>query len=276
MKKIFSFLFVGALLSFGVQAQDAAKNFRFGLRVDPTISWMKPDNTKKFANAGASMGFGWGLHLEFKLSEVASFYSAFTMQYDKGRLDYRPDVSTADSVFYQVNADDEIVEWQSSSINGGTSNNQVLMLDSRKFNASYVNMSFGLKMKTKEIGYLTYFGQFGANLGIRVKCKGDDEVQVVNLANNPFTYTAADKDDLDITSEIQMIRFGLSIGGGAEYNISGSTSLLFGISYNHGVTNSLKGESDYLRTLKDGSADLQTFDQKATARNIMLTIGILF
>jgi hypothetical protein len=122
---------------------------------------------------------------------------------------------------------------------------------------------------------MTWFGSFGMNLGIKTKGKATDQVTIYG-SNLGSTSTTGEKDALDITSDLQPLKIGLSIGAGAEYNISGTTSLTFGLTYNHGFTNVLKKESDYLRTVKDGTSNLETITQLATTRNIMLTIGILF
>ena len=47
-----------------------------------------------------------------------------------------------------------------------------------------------LKLKTKEIGYFTYFGEFGAVLGFKTKARVDDIANVVSydsLSTDPFT-----------------------------------------------------------------------------------------
>ena len=278
MKKILTALTL-VLFTGTTFAQDETKGFRFGLRIDPMLSWYKPDNEKKFENLGTGLGFGWGLHLEFKIAETFSFYSTFGLQYDKGKLSYFPQGSTtADSVFYRIDGNDEFVEWQSASINGNGSKDTastLLMLNERVFSVNYANIGFGLKMKTKEIGYLTYFGHFGGNIGIKTKAKANDQVYFYGKDLNT-TPSSGEKSALDITSELQPLKIGLTIGAGAEYNISGSTSLLFGLTYNHGVTNVLKKNSDFLRTIKDGTSNIESITQQATVRNITLTIGILF
>ena len=90
-------------------------------------------------------------------------------------------------------------------------------------------------MKTKEIGYLTYFGQFGGNIGIKTKGRVTDQASNVLSLNQESTLT-----DLDLDDGIQPLKVAINVGAGAEYNLSGSTSVFFGISYNHGFSNSLK------------------------------------
>ena len=70
---------------------------------------------------------------------------------------------------------------------------------------------------------------------------------------------------------MQIFRTGLNIGAGAEWNLSGNTSLVFGVTYNLGFSNVLKGESKFLLNTKN-----EAFKQKATSQNILITVGVLF
>ena len=51
-----------------------------------------------------------------------------------------------------------------------------VQLKSRTYKNNYVTIPVGIKMKTKEIGYMTYFGEFGLNLAFRTGTKIADDV----------------------------------------------------------------------------------------------------
>ena len=51
------------------------------------------------------------------------------------------------------------------------------------------------------------------------------------------TIQVEDNIDLDLAKGTQPIRAGIRVGGGAEYNISGTTSLFFSLHYNYFITN---------------------------------------
>ncbi len=127
-------------------------------------------------------------------------------------------------------------------------------------------------MKTNEIGYLTYFGQFGANIGIKTKARVYDESKLVSNGN------VVNHEKLDLTDGVQPIRFGITIGGGAEYNFSGSTSMFFGLQYNHYFTNTLTTEKNekYLRKYDFTDNTFNNVGAKALAGSVSLTVGILF
>jgi hypothetical protein len=263
MKKILivalALLFANVANMNTAQAQENdLKNFRFGLKLAPSINWMKPDNEKKFSSEGATLGFGWGMMMEFRLSDVASIYMGLQVDYDKGHLNF------LDTTVYYLNVNDEVLVEPADMVLGNTANR----LNSREYSTNYVTLPFGIKMKTKEIGYLTYFGQFGLNTSIKTKSKATDNV--TDILGQTSTL-----EDIDISDDMQLFRFQISIGGGAEWNLSGSTSLLFGINYNLGFSNVIKKTSKY-NFEYDNSANENLIEQNASAHNVALTVGILF
>lgn len=249
--------------------QNNSKNFRFGLQIDPGISWFNISNKKKFASSGASVGFGWGAAMEFRLNEITSLKTGVRISYEGGKIDFNSsDASGSDSTFYLLNSDEQFITPDTASI--GNSNNKYYYLKNRRYKLSYVNIPIYVKMKTKEIGYLTYFGQFGANIGIKTKGRANDEAEEIPA------YTATDNNALNLKNGVQPIRLGISIGGGAEYNFSGSTSLVFGLTYDHYFTNALKSKDQYLRRLATDGVTLEEIEQKATLGGIRISVGILF
>ena len=84
--------------------------------------------------------------------------------------------------------------------------------------------------------------------------------------------------DLDLGKGTQPIRLGLLVGGGAEYNISGTTSLFFALHYHYFATNALTREQgeDYLRELNENTGKFQNVGAKSIPGSVSLTIGVLF
>jgi enterochelin esterase-like enzyme len=73
---------------------------------------------------------------------------------------------------------------------------------------------------------------------------------------------------------MNIFKFSLNIGGGAEWNLAGSTSLVFGLNWYNGFSNVLKNDSKYVfRTYSNGYAATK---QNAKASAIALTVGVLF
>jgi opacity protein-like surface antigen len=83
-----------------------------------------------------------------------------------------------------------------------------------------------------------------------------------------------------ITSDVNVFNLGLAVGAGAEYNLSGSTSLFAALNFiNLGFTNFAKSSSNQLYTT-DGnnnrSEKFPQFAQKFLSRGVTLSVGILF
>ncbi|MBT6029441.1 MAG: PorT family protein, partial [Crocinitomicaceae bacterium] len=218
MKKTLIALFCLTLLGFGenVQAQDD-KKFHFGLAIEPSINWYSPSEEKKFESDGNPLKFGFGLVTDFKLGENIWFSTGLNITTGGGSIKYLE--NPTDGIGYYL-LDNDILE-PTGKFSDIDSTADFIVLDKRNYNANYVSIPLTLKMKTKEIGMMKYFGQFGFDVSIKTKGRADDEGTPLTTGNTP------DLTDLNIDSEMQPLLAGLNIGAGAEYNISGSTSLVF-------------------------------------------------
>lgn len=242
------------------------KNFRFGLKVAPVVSWLRPDDPKKLENGGAKLKFAYGLVMEFRLSKIISFATGLEFNYDGGTLNYK------DSAFYLVNKDDIMLlkdgAYPKTNTNNGVGKTYMqYQLKSRSYNLSYVTIPLTLKMKTKEINMLTYYGMFGFNVGVRTRCRVNDD-----LAPQA---TGFDPQNNDITKDMGLIKLGLNVGGGAEWNLAGSTSLVFGLNYYRGFVNALQGESNHLKNTALFNP-MSAVKQTAYLDGLALTLGVLF
>jgi len=116
-----------------------------------------------------------------------------------------------------------------------------------------IRMPITLKMMTKEIGYFRYYGLFGFNFDYVINATSDIQIN-----------GGAEKKDVDIKSDISPINLSLSLGIGFMYNLSGTTNIVVGLSFNNGFIDVLKGEGG------NGEA------YKATANQFALNLGVLF
>lgn len=248
MKKLL-ILTICALMMAPTMAQEGGSDnssspgFRFGIKVTPNVSWFRPGDAKILEGNGAKVKMGFGLITEFKLAKNYSFATGIEFpNFSGGNLKF-----VTDSVFYV------------------TEENDTFNIRSRSFNMQYVEIPITLKLKTNEIGYLTYFGHVGGYLGVRTKATSTDEGTFYNTSSN------TEIKDVNINKEVFLIKAALTVGAGAEYNFSGNTSLVFGVNYMYGVTNALKKKSNSLKNV-DGS----TFEQRANLDQVVLTVGVLF
>jgi hypothetical protein len=276
---IAAFLFV-ANASF---AQDI-KSVRFGIRATPAINFMTPDNDKKVIKNGAVMKGGLGLVMEFRLTDVVSFQTGL----DYTTAGFKAKYTGTDTAFY-LYKDDALVEAEiaGDSIKSpypsyGNGYSYMRLID-RKYNIGYLNIPLSFKMKTKDIGGFTYFGQIGGALNVRLKTRANDNVErttVTVTSTSTTTVKTTEKiEKIDIGKNMNLLTAYASIGGGAEYNISGSTSLFASIHYQHHFMNATKADSGYLlRTKTDAGqpTKISEFQNATKLRQIVLSVGVLF
>lgn len=245
MKKLIIALGLIATVNFTFAQDVAPKLFHFGLKVAPTLAWMKA-NTKELKNGGMRPGFSYGLITEFGFTKNYAFGTGIDITYRGGKVtgDY-----SQDSIMYNY---DNIYKFQ------------------------FIEIPLTLKMKTNMIGPMTYFGQIGVAPGYAIKTKGDIEstLKTIDTAYNEIA-TAVDNED--VKDVVNKIMISMVISAGAEYNLGGSTNLLVAITFNNGFTNLLKDATGEL-VAKNGSGLKKTteFVQKASSNYLALTVGILF
>lgn len=288
MKKIFIITAIAFTTNFvfGQEGENELKNFRFGLKFSPSINWYKPDG-KIISADGPIFGYGGGLVTEFRLAKVVSIQTGVQVDVDGGKLKYNnggPNNANANTVsYYYLGLDDEIVIYDPVLANSPSHTHY--QLNKRTYKVTYITIPLSIKMKTKEIGALTYYGQIGMNNSFRWKASANDDLQVINDVSNTLG-TNDNKSKIDITQDISVYTASLNFGLGAELNFSGSTSLTFGLSYNLGFTNVVKSDSDYLGR-RANNADYNPtsnpsgylsskMPQSIKSNAVLINVGVLF
>lgn len=263
MKKICLLLIGLAFIQTGY-CQDgggSAKKFRFGLKGEPALSWFKPD-VKGVESNGVRFSFNYGLMMEFALggSDNYAFSTGLNVTSIKGKLKH-PDytVFTLDTTFSNTEA---------------------------SYTLTHIQLPITLKMKTNEIGYMTYFGQFGFGAGFNWKSRMDYSTTRLSGENKN------EDEDVDVGKEMFPFRVSLIVGAGFEYNVSGNTSFVVGITFNNGFLNAFRGKERYFELDESDVSrvdiDDVTFDAEgeavpvngvkkiAVANYFALNLGIFF
>ena len=263
MKKLFLITICFSMLFGKLVAQEEKKeeaSFRFGLKMAPSIAWMRPDDKKSLESNGPALKFAYGLITEFRLSSVASFCTGVEVNYSGGTLNF---VNTADKIYYDPS---EYTLPVSGTIDS-------FFVSQRNYKITYIDLPLLLKMKTPEVNGFTYFGMFGINLSIRGKVKANDKGTLISYeGSNEKVLTDYEIPDLIITKDMSFFRAGLNVGAGAEYRIAGTTSLFASLNFQNGFTNVLNKESVNLKS----STKRRSFTQNAKTNFFQLNIGILF
>lgn len=290
MKKLSTLLVLIVLVSGKSFAQGEAndKKFRFGLKAIPSLNWYSPDDKKKFESNGVGFQFGWGLQADFRLTENIWLGTGIEMNSDGGKIKFSENTSNKAIGYFLKNNEITSYDYNAKKSEGSFSadtsmgNSEWVKLSERRYKVSYVSLPLLLKMKTNEIGYMTYFGQFGVTTHIRTKARAfDDGNAYVSPYSTAKPANSPSLTELDISSELQPVRVNLVVGLGTEYNLSGTTSLFFSCNFNYGISNAVKKQSTHLVDATIGNLDsngnFKAYEpQKFIPLAVGLTVGILF
>ena len=196
-------LSVAILMIFISASLAAQKDFQLGLQFSPTIGWIKPD-VEGVEFDGTKIGFSGGLIGDFNISQNYAFSTGIFIVNTGGGL-----VNT----YKDTNFNTEV-----------KARTYIRM--------KYLEIPLTLKLKTNEIGYLTYYGKFGFSAGFNYDASADLSYEsAIDIPTNKK------RDAVDFKDQINLMRLALVVGVGAQYNLSGSTSLVMGVTFNNGFTN---------------------------------------
>lgn len=210
------------------------KPFRFGAKVIPNISWIRPQ-TEGYESDGAAMGIGWGFISDVTITDNYFFSTGFDMEWNHAELHYPHKTEGID---------------QEGTLY-------------RQYKLKSIDIPLSIKMRTNQFDRFAFFGQLGIGVGFRIGSKADDQFEYVN-ENQQTILTPVEENE--INDEISLVKASVLIGGGAEYFIDESTSIMASISYKNGLTNILDGTNDINTSLKE----------KAFLNQLQINIGIIF
>ena len=230
MKTLFSLLIITFLpiLSF---AQDAAsKNVQAGLVFGSGLNFQEL-RTDYFNSGGAGTDLTVGMNFNFNFTETIGLCTG--AEFDFSNTHYDVD-STFSTIFYHY-SDKQIIQKRdySSSQSYGT-----FLLRSRTDKSIYLTIPTMFLFRTKFIGYFRYFGKFGLKNSFLLKTESFDEG--IDFGTNAITGTAintdANKENMTTKGNMFFYKGAIGIAGGAEWNFSGSTSLVGELGYYYGIT----------------------------------------
>lgn len=193
MKKI---LLAVIVFTFVIQA--SAQKFGGGLEIGTIYSWLSTDSKQASAEEGR-LGFTYGAFFDINLTENFAFSTGINMNYLGGSIKYIDPIALKwDEVTYQINKNAEVF-----------------------YKVQYLEIPLSIKGKTQEIGYITYFARLGVNPSFAITTRAD-----IDGAPTDSTHINLDLTDLNIKDNINPLNMGWHVGGGIEYSLGGTTSLI--------------------------------------------------
>ncbi len=245
MKKIVLLTPLALLCALHLQAQfrtPQVTDMRFGFQASPFLSWMDTnDNT--INNNGMVPGIRMGMVAEFYFRENYAFTTGLNYSFGQGgRLlhDLPGDYWNKTTELTGID-----------SMEAGTE---------LRYRVQFIEIPFGLRMQSREFGYVRYFLEPHILISIRNKALG-------KLDTPAFDY-----DGLDISNEVAGLLLSWGIGGGLEYSITQSNALVGGIYFQRLI-------NDFTRdTGTTYHPELGTLveDSKATLFVLTLRAAIMF
>jgi hypothetical protein len=229
MMKKFPVIILMMGMLFHASAQEDHSGVRFGLTLSPQLSWM-PAGDNNIEGNGTAFGFSYGLLMDFLIPKNYAFATGIIISSDGGGLSYLQ--PTAFNTF-----------GKDSVFAAGTN------VDYR---LQYIVIPLSIKLRTNQIGYITYFGQFGLRGGINVRSRAN----LTNLAGNTLD------EKINFGEDVTPFDLGLLVGGGFEYEITGNTALHVALQYYNGFIDVTDNPAGY--------------KSKATLNHLRLQLGVFF
>lgn len=233
--------------------QDRA--MRIGFQTSPVLSWVTSNDNlivKNGGNLGLKLGTTADIYFKdnysFTLGINLAFHEGGEFRYEIGG-NYLPKSDLSDPVILQTG---------DKPMPDGTK---------IRYSLQYVEFPVGLKIRSKEFGYIRYFVEAPIfNFAFLTRGRGDIE-------SDQFKFERE-----NIYKDLTVFNIFWGLGAGLEYSISENNALVFGIYYQNGLIDFTKDQGHraidnpeiippYLK---------QQEDSKATVNNIILKVGILF
>ncbi|MEH6306107.1 porin family protein [Olivibacter sp. CPCC 100613] len=189
------------------------KRISLGITLSPNMNWLRYGDFDVKSNT-AKIGYNYGLVADFAFSENYYFSSGLLIENLR-----------AQSETYQ-NGNDFVIN---------------------NYKLQYAQIPLGVKLKSTQRYYRSYYGQFGFTLGVKLSAK--QEI----LNSNRVVVQESD----NMKGGADIFRLGLQIGGGVEWLLDHNLRFMTGLSFNNGFT----------RVVKHGGANNSYF---------ALNLGILF
>jgi hypothetical protein len=251
MRKI---LIIAALLTtaFSARAQfvGTQNDLKFGFQLSPTFSWMNTDDTKINAN-GTNLGLKLGMIGEYFFRENYSISTGIGFHFNAGG-----------TLFYEETVDSLSI-WAEANVPG---DNLYAGGTSFKYGLQYVEIPLGLKMRTREFGYVRYYVEPHVLLGFRTQARG-------NVENDKSASAVDPEEKYNIESAVNLFNFSWGIGGGVEYSISDNSALVGGIAFQSGFADVTKDKRTSIYSNGDTGREE---DSRGKITAVVIRLGIMF
>jgi len=203
-------LLISFLLSILITIE-AQPPIRFSVHLDPQFAWMNSDDNS-VKPEGSIFHMQVGLHMDYFFAPNYAFSLGLGINNLGGNMSY------ADSTDFYSKGEILPVEPDQNV----------------KMNLQYLDIPLGLKLKTEELGYATFFLQLGFNPMIALNAKATTEDGIL--------------DKHDVMESVHGFNLGYHAGLGVEYQLGGHTALIGGLRWSAGLTDVTDNDQANVKT----------------------------
>ena len=223
--------------------------FRFGLNLSPSISWINTDDNR-ISRDGTALGI--------KIAAQAQYFFAPNYAIETGIGFHFNTGGTLLSRYPGRFFDESLGTNSPYNSPGGTPTGDVRL----DYSITYLEVPFALRLHTREFGFVRYYVQAPAfTLGIRTGATANISGGGINVK----------EEDLDITKEVTPFALSWGFGGGAEYEVGGGTVLIAGLQFQRVFTDVTKDGGEELYVGRE-----RNDDPKAQINSLTLWLGVVF
>lgn len=237
-------------------AQDSG--IRIGFQASPMISWVN-NNDKLIVKNGGNLGLKIGTTADIYFKDTYSFTMGLNLAFHEGGEflyetggNYLPNSELSDPLLNSQDLDKPMPD--------GTR---------IRYNLQYIEIPVGLKLRSKEFGYLRYF---------------------VEAPIFTFSYLTRGRADIEtddalyesenVYEDLTKVNLFWGLGAGVEYAISTNNALTGGIYFQNGLFDFTRDKGYRSNDNPDNDPNFpfirETDDSRARVSNVVLKLGIIF
>ncbi len=176
-----------------------SQGFEIAVYTEPQLSWITSDGSE-ISNDGSVLNLNTGIEFNIYFMESYAFTLGLTMNNSGGKLLYNENIAFGEEGNYHLVSAGSIV----------------------KQNLRYLSFPLGLKLKSEELGYTSFYFHGGLIPMLRLKA---------NISSETLDYNR-----LNISSNINFFNLNYFAEVGIEYRLGGNTALIAGLKWSAGFT----------------------------------------